>query len=319
MVPLIHNDLVHFILWGQEAVSGRDNRHLFTGALESYNLFDSQKASIRKDFSNCCIKLFCPTFLMYSGEVTLLGGGADVDTMKYKLALYHMHSTTKEDSYLVWEPIMCSTWKVSALSLDIKNTVCASYGNDGVAVVNICNPNQLNINLFSPTKTAGKYWKNAHIKLPDLDRGGKYKIQSCVAISNCIYCSLLVFVQESGELCYIYKINLTPLKQSREITLDSFFKIDKTSKELGCCFLSALNEKLISITSEYVDSGKTLLEVKQYNHSACAMLAPPFQYYFSSKVRIVTASVVSGIQNTLVIVYHDTLQKCYVKKLTLLY
>ena len=181
-------------------------------------------------------------------------------------------------------------------------------------------PNQLNINLFSPMKTASKYWKNAQIKLPDLDHGSKYKIQSCVAISNYIYCSLFVQEREICYICYIYKINLTPLKQSRE-ALDSFFEIDKTSKNLGCCFLSALNEKLISITSEYMDSGKTLLEVKQYDHSACITLAPgsPFQHYFSSQVRIVTASIVSGIQNTLVVVYHDTLRKCYVKRLRLIY
>ena len=315
MVPLIHNDLVHFVLWGQEivsATSGRDNRHLFTGVLKSYNLFNGQKTDrdIRKGFSNC-IKQFCPTMLMYSGEVTILGGDLDVDTRKFKLALYHTQIINKEDLYS-WEYIIGSNWKVSAMLLDLRNTVCASYGNDGVAVVSIYSPNQMNIYLFSPMKTAGKYWKNLHIKLPDLDHGGRCKIQSCVVISNYIYCSLLV---QERPLCYIYKINLTPQKQE---TLDSPFEIDKISKNIKCCFLSALNEKLISITSEYMDSGKTLLEVKQYDHSACITLAPTFQYYLSSQVRVVTASIVSGILNTVVIVYHDDkLQKCYVKKLTL--
>ena len=306
---------MHLILWGQENISGRDNRHLLTGTLESY-LFDSQKTGIRKNFSNC-VKHVCPTILMYAGEVTLLGGDVEVDTKKYKLALYQMHSTTMKDFY-AWESIMCSISKVSTSSIDFKNSVCASYGNDGVAVVSICGPNQLNIKLFSPTRTVGnKHWKNVLIKLPD-DK--KYKIQSCVAISNYIYCSLLVQERENCYICYIYKINLTPaLKQSRETcALDSFAEIDKISN-LGCCFLSALNEKLISITSECMANGKTLLEVKQRDHSACITLASPFQYYFSSQVRIVTASVVSGIQNTLVVVYHDTLQKCYVKKLTLYY
>ena len=99
MVPLIHNDLLHFVLWGQETIS--------------YNLFDSQKTVIRKEISNC-IKQFCPIILMYSGEVTLLGGDVDVDTRKYKLALYRMHNT-KEDLYS-WEPIMCSTWSFCFIS-----------------------------------------------------------------------------------------------------------------------------------------------------------------------------------------------------------
>ena len=291
-------------MWGQEivsATSGRDNRPLFTGVLKSYNLFDSQKTDIRKGFSNC-IKQFCPTMFLYSGEVTILGGDLDVDTRKFKLALYHIYSL---------ESIICSTLKVSAMSLDLRNTVCASYGNDGVAVVSIYSPNQINIYLFSPTKTAGsKYWKNPHIKLPDLDHGGRYKILSCVVISNYIYCSLLV---KERPLCYIYKINLTLQKQE---TLNSPFEIDKISKNIKCCFLSALNEKLISITTEYMDSGKTLLEVKQYD--PYITLAPTFQYYLSSQVRVVTASIVSGIHNTVVVVYHDDkLQKCYVKKINI--
>ena len=322
MVPLIHNDLVHFILRGQDTVSitsSRDNRHLFAVVLKSYNLFDSQKTDIRKAFSNC-IRQFCPTILMYSGEVTLLGGDVDVDTRKFKLALYHTHITNKEE--YSWEPIICSNWKVSAMSVELKGTVCASYENNGVAVVHVTpslsirSPSQMDIYLFSPMKIAGKYWKNAHTKLPDLDHGDRYKIQSCVAISNYIYCSLLV---QEKPLCYIYKINLAPLKQCGKEALDSF-EIDKISRNLKCCFLSALNEKLISITFEDMDSGKTLLEVKQYDDSACVTLAPVFQYYFQSQVKVVTASIVSGICNTVVVVYHDSkLQKCYVKRINMIY
>ena len=295
------------------ATSVKENKcggNLFSGTLISHNLLDSQNTKIRK-FSNCK-RILCPTMLMRLDQITIVGGDSDGDTKKCKLGLYEL--TEKE---LLWEPVPNSIYKMSVSPENLNHACCASYDNDGVALVSITGC-RLMIHLFSLVKTAGKYWKKAGVPLPDLQNDSKYQIQSCVAIPNFLYCSLAQGTQQI-ILC---KINLILVKQSIKYLMhqdtndlpNDMWEIKNLDSNLKYCCLSALNEKVFCITSGDLD-GKTHLEVKQFELSASK---PAFQYRFSSSVKIVTASIVSGIQNTLVVVHHDDkLQKCFVTKINL--
>lgn len=310
---------MHFILPSYGTVTvARDNRsggNVFSGSLKSYNLFNSQTTD--KHFTNCK-KHLLPTILMYSNEITVVGIDPDVDNRKNKLQIYQLH---KKDHLYSWELFICSTFRVHPHLLEQGNVVCISYENDGVAVISIVNqlttrdPHKMTVLLFSSQRVGGRYWRYTTITLTDL-QCDRFKIKSCVAISNYIYCSLMV--QESAV--YIYEINLTTLKLSSKEANDSslpkhMWAIESLS--LKNCFLSALNEKLILITFADIKE-QTCLEVRQFSNPICEVPAPAFQFLFPYLVTAVTASIVSGIQNTIVVVYHDNkLKKCLVKCFTL--
>ena len=323
MLPLIYNDLAHFISSTHETVnptSGRESRHSFPGSFKSYNLFDSQNTVICKDYANFK-RHFCPRMLIYSDKVAILDGDLDADARTIKLTLYHITANKQHAYGFSWEPI-CSSWKISALSVELRNAACVSYENDGVALVSIPGYSQVNIYLLSSMRTAAasKNWKNGHIKLPDPHHNWRHQIQSCVVISNYMYCSLLV---QERAVC-IYKINLTPLKRYGKETLDASLPnqkidVDVTNSNLRCCFLSILNEKLIAITSEHVDNTETLIEVKQFDNLTCKFPDTlTYRSCISSQVKVVTMSIVPGIHNTVVVIYHNSaLRKCFVKKITI--
>ena len=311
-MPLIHNSQVYFVQRNQ------DKRQSFSGILTTYNLFNNRKP-IAKNFDfDVCKRYFCPKMLMILNKLTLLVGDHEVETKKLKLSLYQ---TNNKGTSCSWDHLI--SWNVSATLIQLSNTLCASYENDGIAIVSIPVCNRMNIFILSPVKSGNKNWKSAFIRFPDLlPESEKIQIQSCVTISNYMYCYSSLLIQEKEA--YVYKINLTLLKQHKE-THDRplpYCKLDTlASPKINSCFLSTLYEKIFFITSEHMDNDTTLLKVEQFDHCANAdhdtvplpTLGHHDQWLISSRVTVVAASIVFGIHNTVVVIYHDSnFKKCFI-------
>lgn len=278
------------------------------GYIERYNLDSSEKKEKKGITSSK--KNVCPTVMLYLEKITILAGDYEVETKKVKLTLYQLNSS-KTTSNL--DPVLNS--KHSSLHIKLKNSVCASYKDDGIVVVSVLDQltqltsNRMTFHLFSQTKTTtGKNWKMASLLLPTVlhnPESCKYQIQSCVVISDHLYCSL--WLHETTV--YIYEIDLSPLnKYNKEYYEDSLPERSWVIEGLfiQSCFLCILEEKVVATVFKDMND-KTVMEIKLID--SVGKTGKPYRYAFSSVMKVITVSLI--VPNTIAIVYHDdTVKKC---------
>ena len=281
------------------------NKSNVKGYVEQYSL-DDKGAKDKKSYNNFK-KHVCPTMLFYLNKLTIMAGDYDVNSRTAKLALYQFIA-----SKATLEPVVGS--KYSTTLIQLKNTVCVSFKNDGVIVVSVLDQitqqssNRMTFHLFSQVKTAGKNWKMASLLLPPvlhcLD-SCKYKIQSCAVISNHLYCSL--WLHETTV--YIYEIDLSPLCECDKECYEQSLPMRNWLIEdlfITGCFLSVLKEEVVIATFKNINE-RTVMEVRLFNVNAISSVPKPkCQYDFPSVVKVVTVSVISGApNNAIAVIYHD--------------
>lgn len=146
----------------------------------------------------------------------------------------------------------------------------------------------------------------------------KYQIQSCVVISHFLYCSL--WLHETTCTVYIYEVDLLPLwscdKEYYEGSLPerSWVIEDLFMKS---CFLSAFKEEVVITTFKNIND-RTVMEVRLINSMSVTSAMPKLirQYNFASVVKVVTASAICGVPNTITVIYHDDkANKCVTMRL----
>jgi len=299
LTPLIHGNEVHFVV----QASGRRGTKNSQGYIESYSLFDGGKE--KKTFSNHK-KYVSPSMIFYLNKITILGANSDVGSR----ALYQLNSRSNSS----WECVLNS--KCSSLQLELKKSLCISYDNEKVVVVNALNQLiqkdfsvSLVIYFFSSSTTAEKYWRSVNIALSNVQSpdGRKYEIQSGVIFQNSLYCSLLL----PGTKTMVCKVDMATLQQhvaTCEIS-KSWSLLDSLLLD---CFLAVFDGEIVAITFKNVNN-KSIMEVRRCSQSFVSSLE--YHYEFPSVVKVVTASVLS---ENVIVVYHDCkADKCLVKKLNI--
>ena len=279
------------------------------GCIEQYSLDDSRRKD-KKNYTNCKRNV-CPTMLFYLKKVTIVSGDNEVETRNVKLTIYQFNA-----SKAALEPVVGS--KYSSTLVKLKNAVCALL-NDGIIVVSVLDQltqhssSRMTFHLFSQVKTAGKNWKVASLLLPSVlhsHDSSKYQIQSCVVISNHVYCSLLLH----ETTVYIYKINLSPLcKYDKEYYEGCLSESSWVIEDLFItgCLLSILKEEIFITTFKNINN-RTLMEVRLFNSAnpTSPITKPIYCYDFPSVVKGITVSVISD--NSIAVIYHDNKSnKCY--------
>ena len=222
-----------------------------------------------------------------------------------------------------WERSSYFTSSVS--EMDLKNSIPVSLENGEILLATILNQEascRIIIYLFESlsSKVAEKGWKAVCSLLkPPPNRAAKYKIQSCVVISNYVYCSL--FLPKVGA--FIYKFKISSLQQHqkemfniKEIHPDCSRSWAIKDSNLQKCFLASLKEDIIIVTFSSTED-RTVVEVKRPTRRS-GILAADYQDELPGTryVNVVTASVVCSYQNTwLAVMYHDSkTKKCRITR-----
>ena len=284
--------------------------------LNTYNLVDKMENIKRISKTNVVGHATCKMFF-HSNKVTLLSGQFDDSTLTWKLRLYQFDTAkTSSTVQLSWKQVS----RFSNLQLELKNSIPVSYEKDGIILTSIqlYQENRqtvpaLVIYMLSQSKGTGsersseKNWKAIKLRL----RLSKYEIQSCIVISNYLYCCLL---HEAGAS--IYQCDLTLFQKQKHMQC-----IESTSNLPGChlkdpkIFLSVHKSQVIIITiSPNVDSNKTTLEIKKLLNPST--ISPPvYRFEFACLVKIVTAFVVPDVEDLeIVVVYHKS-NSCHINRI----
>lgn len=285
--PLIHNNKLYVPV--QSSTSGNDT-------LKSYDLVNGQESSqeVKKLISFAACKMF------YLKNISLSVKSSNAT----KLGLYQLDTKTSPAS-----------WKIisrhSVPLLDVKNSIPIPYKDDGIIVVSILNQpstSHIKFHIFSQSIAAEKP-KSASSQIR---YNANYQIQSCSILSNYIYCALSL---PEGNI-YIYKLDIASLRKEthddENISPNCQWSI-KISK-LQNCFVSVFKGEIF-IISIYKANNKSIVEIKRLlNHPEVSSVEHKLE--FTHEVKVVTASIISGAQNPLIVImYHDDkISKCYIKR-----
>lgn len=225
----------------------------------------------------------CPTMLTYSNKITVFGSGST------KAGLYTFDVLKK-----LW--VLVNDSEFSFKNLDIKNSACYRYGQESVVVVTVLQAS-VYFYLFSPSRKDDVQWKSAKLLLSK--QISNCQLQSCVVASNYVFCSLLTCAH-----LLIYQVDLSPLEQANSDTCylkpASSWLLDNPS--IKKCFLSFLNEEVVTIMVKEMDN-KKFVEVSELKHFNFGSLKPLTT--FNSVVVVDTATVVSDT-TYMAIVCHDS-------------
>jgi len=322
--PLIQGFTLNCVLQNFK-VSKSNRKVIAEHRLESYNVLSGKKED-HKELRNCK-EIVCPRMLSYVDTVTILGSESDSGSTNLRVGLYKLKNTPY---YSAWELTVGSNFTLSHSDLDIENTACVSY-NNMVIIASVLNQRtlcQLILHLYDPSKkfANGSYWSSRSTPLR-LHSGVKYEIQSCIVMSEFIYCSLLLL----GTGAYIYKINLYPpqkcttvlpplqkcttapplLQKSRALKKEHLYSSNQLfeNKMLQNSFLvvgpsgNAFNIAVSNKDMKTIVKVERLIDIKTFSFKV--------EFAFPSIVKAITAS---AIPNYVIIIYHCG-EKCYIKKL----
>lgn len=287
------------------------------GSIESYSL-DNGKRKEKKNITNLRRNV-CPTMLLYSKKIAIMTGDNEVETRTVKLALYQCNPS-KGNGPLQLEAVVGSKYTSTSSLVKLKNSVCTSYKNDGVIMVSVLDQltrqasNLMTFHLFSQTKTAGKNWKTASLLLPTVLHSFdkcKYQLQSCVVISEYLYCSLMLHEMTA----YVFEIGLLPLEKYDKEYYEGSLPEKNWIVEgpfIKSCFVSVFEEKVVITTFKNMND-KTAMEVRSPSEESSS-LKPMCHYDFSSVVKVVT--VLAVLPNIITVVYHhEKANKCFTMRL----
>ena len=178
-------------------------------ALTSYGLLKYQKSCQKVNKKGVVGHDSCKLF--YCKKFSLLSGHFNAATKAWKLRLYHLNSAM---SFPSWE--RNSHFTSLVLAMDIKNSIPVSLENGEILVASVLNQeasSRVVLYLFPASKVSEKDWKAAcSLLTPPRIRAAKYEFQSCVVISNHVYCSLFL----PGVGAYIYKFKISLLQQHQK-------------------------------------------------------------------------------------------------------
>lgn len=261
--------------------------------------FDPTNKTILSHASN---KMLC-----YNDKVSLLSG--KLSNKMWKLSLCYLNT---ENKFASWKPILNFNFSISESLLDFENCIAVSHKESGLILVSVSN-DRIIFHVYSKN-SPGKKWVSASSQLPPPSQvhSAKYKIQSCVVISNFIYCSLL-----QGMNAHIYKFSIRLLQQQQRGTIpvrpNYVWHINEDGRTLTNCFVT-LHKGEVAIISCYVTDDKSSLEVKYLKSEIVS--ASRYKFHFPYKITIACASIITDPDRFVIaMIYTENNSKCYVKRI----
>ena len=261
--------------------------------------------------STAACKMFC-----LNNKISILTGKLHNRTWRSSV-----NCLDTEPQLATWKLIPSLTLSTSELFLNFDNSFVMSYKDDTIIIVSVVH-DSVHFHVIGK----GIYGKKSAFTNVTLSRlnihsaPARFKIQSCIMLSNNIYCSL--WQQGVGfRICqFNIKISQQLQKISLCVRLASTWQINDNPILQTCnCFISVHNREIIIICCDIAD-GKNIIEIKRLNYDAAVVLPSESRFAFPYKVRIVAASVVPRSENLVVAVtYHDSkTDKYYIKVLDML-
>jgi len=281
MMPLAYDYKMHFI---PQLLTGGD-------AYQEVEIFDLQNHKFLEkahnntstnNKTNAFVRYLCPTMLTHLGMITIFGGNSKI------IGLYSLDTSRKS-----W--LLVDSSNFSFQEINFENCVCDKYASDNVVVVTVLEASVF-FYLFSPLKKDNMNWKSAKLSLSE--QTSDCQIQSCVVISDDLFCSLL-----TSTHLLVYQVDLGVLYRSTDGTCSleptKSWVLEKLNLER--CFLSSLNEEVVTIMVKKAD--KNLVEFSELKHFNLGSLKPLTS--FCTNVEVFSATVIPDTTN-LAIVYSDS-------------
>lgn len=287
---LILNDKLHSIV--RNFANGNDT-------LKTYNLLHHKV----KDINLTNKDLFCAdtsykTFSFCNKHSLLIG---KLDYKTWKLRLYQLDYT--KAACATWEQVAYFKYSISDSLFDLQNCIPVSHGEDKVILVSVLNNDieKSHCIVFHIFSQKAKNWKIVSALLPiQFTRTAEYHIQSCIVVSNYIYCSLLLH----GTGTYIYKFDLI-LFQQRNINIRPVCSWEIREPTLQSCFLSILQEEVVASSFKSINN-KSIMEVRRLINFSPS-LPVDYQFEYQCEVKIIAASVIST--SRIIVVHYDNKTK----------
>ena len=269
-----------------------------TNILKTYHLIHHKENDINLTNKKSLHAYTSFKLFSFCNKLALLTGKHDFRT--WNLRLYQLDQTTA--TCATWEQVAFSKYSISDSLFDFQNCIPVSHREDRVTLVSVLN-DHVNANhciafhIFSQ-KVSGRNWKATRSLLPiQFTSTAEYQLQSCILVSDYIYCSLLLH----GIGAFIYKFDLLLLQQQRNISIRPDCDWHIRELALQSCFLSVLQEEVIIISFKSI-SNRSFMEVSRLKNF---LPVPPadYQFEYTCKVKITAASIISA--SMLVVMHHD--------------
>lgn len=256
--------------------------------------------------SSATSKMFC-----FGNKIAILIG--KINNKIWKLSLYCLDVETT--LIAVWKLVSHFTLSIPEAQFDFENSALVSHKDGGLIIVSILN-DRITFQVFSKS-VSGKKWASAHSTLSQASQAStKFKIHSCIVISNDIYCSLL----QHGVGARIYQFNISyrlfQQQQRGSITVRPARTWHiKDYPTLQNCFLSVHKGQVVVICCN-ADSNKSIIEVKEPKSNSISVSSALHRFEFPYIVKIVAASVAPSSESFAIAITYCDIQtnNCYIKR-----
>ena len=287
LIPFGQKDELHLVIESTTA----DNYTLI-----SYNLADSYLHRHSQEInpankimlSTATSKLFC-----FNNKVSLL-------TVKLKPTLYHLET---DADLATWKPIPQSSFAANETMYDIENCTVFSHKTE-LTVACIMN-DRIIFHTFFKT-AARKKWFSSSASLPQVHGySTTYRIQSCIVVSNFIYCCLLLHGATMSIRICKFSTRLLQQNQKSSLNIRPLYIWHLKDDTLINCFLSVHKGEIMLICCTIVNN-RTMVEIKRPKANSAIVSTTEYKYEFPYIVNVISTSVISCCESlTIAIVYHD--------------
>ena len=272
----------------QNNATGKQTLICYFNLAESFMHRSSQEINANK------IILSLATCKMFSlnNKISLLIGKLSNNT--WKLSFYSLHTES-----MTYKQVSNFSLSIPEPNFDFVNCIPVSHRDGRVIIASVLN-DRIVFHIFYKS-TSGKKWASAFSMLSQPQT--KLKIQSCIIVSNKVYCSL---VQEGvgARICQ-FNIRILQQHQKNSINVQPVCMWYIKDPNLKNCIISIHKEEVIIICCYNVNN-KTVIEVKQLNSSPKMISPTLYRFKFPCIVNIFAVSVVPCSENfVIVVIYHD--------------
>ena len=305
LVPIQHNDELNLL--EQSTTTANCNCMLICYKMADSCLHRSSQEINASKIAICSAtcKIFC-----LNDKISLLVGKGNVNKT-LKLSLYHLDTDTLQAT---WKSVSHFSLSVSESVFDFENSIPVSHKNGGVIITSALN-NRLVFYIFFKALSGKRSWASAFSMLSQPQgHSAKFKMQSCIVISNNIYCSLL----QQGVGARVCQFNIRILQQHQKNSINvrpTYTWHIKDDSTLQNCFLSVHREKVILICCNDTNS-KTIMEIKYLKPSSTAVSPAQYRLEFPYIVKMISATAVPSESLVIALTYHHfEAKKCYIKRI----
>ena len=282
MLPIASDYKMYFV----PRLSVDDRGHQQVEICDLQNGTISEKAQPSVSMKDMMYASFCPNLLNNSGKITIFG------TNSKKVGLFNLDLINRS-----WLLVDSSDFPFQQINFN--NCVCCDHSLNNVVVVTILQA-FIYFYLFSPVPHNDTCWKSARVALPP--QISNCQIQSCVFILKNVFYSLL-----TSTHLIIYQVDLSKLYHRTNDTclLEPTKSWTLESSSLKKCFLSSLNEKVVTIMVKKTD--KILVEFAELNHFNSGSFDSIIS--FSHVVKVAYATVIPNTTNLGIVYVESDLYK----------